>query len=146
MYGLRSAGTPFVIGYSRYIVGLPRSQWIVSSRDRYEFPPYLQRPLTFPLHSPNDRHMPVVRAVQRRLWKSLSATWNSGSVHSPHRGTVPGTAYPRFTAPETSGTTIKTCAFNHTFIFSARFFTSSWNGDSHTLEHNSPINETWSDI
>ena len=59
----------FVIGWPKYRLGLPRSQRLVCSHDRREFPLFFrghwQSPHTAPRHSPNDRQMPVVSAVQR---------------------------------------------------------------------------------
>ena len=53
-----------VIGWSKYRLELPQPKWILGSHNWWEFPPFLQRPLTVPLHSLNGRQMPAVRAVQ----------------------------------------------------------------------------------
>ena len=53
---------PFVIGWSKYGLGMPQLQCIMSSP--VGFKTIFQRSLTVPLHSPNGRQMTAVWAVQ----------------------------------------------------------------------------------
>ena len=46
-----------------YKLELPQSQWIVSSRDRWNIHSFSDA-TGGPLHSPNGKQMPAVRAVQ----------------------------------------------------------------------------------
>ena len=56
--------SPIVIGWSKYGLGMPRvtvhygTMWLVSISIVF------QRPLAVPLHIPNNRQMPAIRAVQ----------------------------------------------------------------------------------
>ena len=53
----------FVIAWYKFRLGLPHLLCIMGSCDLWEFVPFY-RPLTAPLHSPNGRQMPAIRAVQ----------------------------------------------------------------------------------
>ena len=54
----------FVIGLWKYRLGLPQSAMDCGLKIPVGIPTILQRPLTVPLHSPNGRLLPAVRAVQ----------------------------------------------------------------------------------
>ena len=62
---------PLMIGWFRYSLGLPQDPVYCGFMWQVGISIIFKRPPTVPLHSPNDRHMPAIRAVQMRLWKSL---------------------------------------------------------------------------
>ena len=55
---------PFVIGWSKYRLGLPQSQWIVGSCDWWEFPLFLRGHWQSPCTALMAGKLPAVRAVQ----------------------------------------------------------------------------------
>ena len=60
-----------VIGWSKFRSGFPSAPLHYGLTWPVGIPIVFQTPVTAPLHSPNGRQMPAVRAVQRELWKSL---------------------------------------------------------------------------
>ena len=62
---------PFVIGWSKYRLGLPSAPLRYGLIWPVGIPTVFQTPVTVPLHSPNGRQMPAIRAVQWD-WKSQS--------------------------------------------------------------------------
>ena len=56
--------SPFVIGWSRYSLGIPQSKCLLGSCDWWDLLPFIKGTLTVPLHSPNGRQMPAISAVQ----------------------------------------------------------------------------------
>ena len=58
----------FVTGWSRYRLGLPSAPLHYGLTWPVGIPTVFQTLVTVPLHSPNGRQMPAVRAVQRGLW------------------------------------------------------------------------------
>ena len=54
----------FVIGWSKYRLGMPSAQLRYGLTWPVGIPTIFQTPVTVPLHSPNGRQMPAIRAVQ----------------------------------------------------------------------------------
>ena len=58
----------FLIGWTKYRLGLPQSQWIMGARDRsLGLPPFFQKSLSVPL----SRHFVYRNGCAKRLWNSV---------------------------------------------------------------------------